>query len=82
LAPAVRYYFHLYNDADVSDEGGQDLPDFEAARAHAVRMARFEVSEAAKRDGRIVLSHRIDVEDEHGVVLGAVYFRDAVDVTP
>jgi len=78
----MRYYFHLYNDTDVSDEGGQELSDLEAARCHAIQMARFEVSEAAKREGRIVLSHRIDVEDEHGVVLGAVYFRDAVDVRP
>jgi hypothetical protein len=67
---------------DVSDEDGEELPNLAAARAHAISMARFEISEAAKRDGRIVLSHRIDVEDEDAAVLASVYFRDAVQVTP
>jgi len=77
-----RFYFHLHNDADVSDERGKELPDLAAARAHAIKMARFEVSEAAKRDGRIVLWHRIDVGNEKGDVLAKVHFRDAVQVTP
>ena len=55
------------------------MPDLKAARAHAVRMARFEIAEAAKL-GRIVLSHRIDVEDEDGSVLATVRFGDAVQV--
>lgn len=76
-----RFYFHLHNDVDVSDEGGQELADLDAARAHAFKMARFEVSEAAK-DGRIVLSHRIDIEDESGSVLATVNFRDAVQIVP
>lgn len=74
-----RFYFHLHNDVDVSDKGGQEMPDLTAARAHAVRMARFEIAEAAKL-GRIVLSHRIDVEDEDGSVLATVRFGDAVQV--
>jgi hypothetical protein len=77
-----RFYFHLYNDTDVSDEDGEELPDLEAAQSHAMSMARFEISEAAKRDGRIVLSHRIDVEDEDAAVLASVHFRDAVQVIP
>lgn len=77
----MRYYFHLHNDVDVSDETGKELPDLDAARAHAVRLARFEVSQAATREARIVLSHRIDVEDKKGAVLATVYFRDAVRVT-
>jgi hypothetical protein len=77
-----RFYFHLHNDGDVPDLGGKELPDLAAARAHAVIMARFEVSEAATRQGRIVLSHRIDVEDENGTVLATVHFGDAVQVTP
>jgi hypothetical protein len=57
-----------------------ELPNLEAAHAHAIRMARFEVSEAAVRDGRIVLSHHIDVEDENGAVLATVFFREAVKI--
>lgn len=77
-----RFYFHLHNHADVSDESGKELPDLEAARAYAVSMARFEVSESAKRDGCIVLSHHIDVEDENGAALATVSFQDAVSITP
>ena len=77
-----RFHFHLHNDADVADHAGKELPDLDAARAHAVRLVRFEVAEAAKRDGRIVLLHRIDVEDEHGAVLATVRFGDAVRVEP
>jgi hypothetical protein len=77
-----RFYFHLYNDTDVSDENGEELPDLAAAQARAISMARFEISEAVKRDGRIVLSHRIDVEDEEAAVLASVHFRDAVQVIP
>jgi hypothetical protein len=75
-----RFFFHLHNDIDVSDEGGEELRNLEEAQAHAVRMARFEVSEGALRNGRIVLSHRIDIEDEMGAVLATVYFRDAVQL--
>ena len=75
-----RFYFHLHNDVDVSDEGGEEMPDLEAALAHAIRMVRFEVAEGALRDGRIVLSHRIDIEDGNGTVMATVHFRDAVEV--
>lgn len=76
-----RFYFHLHNDEDVSDEGGEELPDLDAALAYALHMVRFEVSEGALRDGRIVLSHRIDIEDGAGAVMATVYFRDAVEVS-
>lgn len=77
-----RFYFHLHNDIDASDEGGKELPDLDAARSCAISMARCEVAEAATRDGRIVLSRRIDIEDENGAVLATVHFRDAVKVAP
>jgi hypothetical protein len=76
------FYFHLYNEANVTDETGKEFTDLAAAQAHAVCMARFEVAEAATRDGRIVLSHRIDVEDENAAVLVTVHFGDAVQVLP
>jgi len=53
-----------------------------AARAHAVRQARVTFAETAKDEGRVVLHHRIDIEDVKGVVLGTVRFGDAVQVTP
>ena len=75
-----RFYFHLYNDIDAADDEGVDFPDLASARADAVRQARVTFAETAKDEGRVVLHHRIDIEDEHGRVLGTVYFRDAVKV--
>jgi hypothetical protein len=76
----TRFYFHLHNDMDVPDDDGKELHNLEAAHAHAIRMARFEVSEAVVRDGRIVLSDHIDVEDGNGAVLATISFRDAVKI--
>jgi hypothetical protein len=76
-----RYYFHLRNDLDVPDDEGKELTDLQAARALAIVMARFEVAEAAKLDGRILLSHRIDIEDEQGRVLSSVSFNEAASVS-
>jgi hypothetical protein len=75
-----RFYFHLYNDIDVPDDEGVELADLEAARAHAVRCARVTFAQTAKDEGRVVLHHRIDIEDERGAVLDTVHFRDAVKV--
>jgi len=51
-----------------------------ATRAHAVRQVRVTFAESTKDEGRVVLHHRIDIEDDQGSVLGTVYFRDAVRV--
>jgi hypothetical protein len=75
-----RFYFHLYNDMDVPDYEGEELPDLEAARESARSQARAMLGETAKENGRIVLHHRIDIEDEHNSVLAAVWFRDVVAV--
>ena len=75
-----RFYFHLINDMDVPDDEGQDLPDLAAARAVAVSQARALIGETAKDQARVVLHHRIDIEDEAGTVLDPVLFRDVVSV--
>jgi hypothetical protein len=75
-----RFYFHLYNDRDVRDEEGVELLNLEAARRHAVHLARFTFGETARDEGRVVLHHRIDVGNDQGVVLASVRFGDAVKV--
>jgi hypothetical protein len=80
LSVVPRFYFHLHNHVDLPDGEGVELPDLEAALAHAVSLVRFTFGETAKDEGRVVLHHRIDVEDEQGSVLGTVHFRDAVRV--
>ena len=71
---------HLHNDLDVRDDEGRLLPDLEAAVAHAAGEVRALAGEMVKEQGRIVLHHRIDIEDEHGTTLSAVQFRDVVQV--
>ena len=74
------FYFHLHNDIDAPDHEGVELPDLEAARAHAIRQARVTFGETAKDVGRVVLHHRIDIENKAGEVLATVLFGDAVMV--
>jgi hypothetical protein len=75
-----RYYFHLINDIDVPDLEGVELPDIDAARAQAAEQARGMIGEMTKTEGRIVLHHRIDIEDEDGTVLESVTFGDVITV--
>ncbi|MGZ2410991.1 uncharacterized protein DUF6894 [Sphingomonas sp. F9_3S_D5_B_2] len=76
----MRFYFHLICDIDVPDEEGFELPDLEAARETAREQARGLIGELMKTDGRIVLSHRVDIEDLSGAVLDTIYFRDVVSI--
>jgi hypothetical protein len=75
-----RFYFHLHNDVDAPDPEGKELPDLDAAREAAVRNARFTFAETVKENGRVNLDHRIDIENEGGLVLDTVWFRDVVTI--
>ena len=75
-----RFYFHLRNDLNVPDQEGLELGSLEAAKAHALRQARFTFAKTAEEEGRVSLGDRIDVEDEQVAVVAVVYFRDAVVV--
>ncbi|RAK58056.1 DUF6894 family protein [Phenylobacterium deserti] len=76
----ARYYFHLHDYVDVPDPEGQDLPDLAAAIAHAVQQARGLAGELIKETGRVVLSHRIDIEDADGAVLHTLRLADALSI--
>lgn len=75
-----RFYFHLHNDIEAVDSEGREYSDLEAAIAAARHQARQLAGETVKEKGRIVLSHRIDIEDERGSVLATVAFGDVVSV--
>lgn len=75
------FYFHLHNGMDVADHEGADLPNLEAAIVSASRQARGMVGQMAKEMGRIILHHRIDIEDETGRVLETVRYGDVVQIT-
>jgi hypothetical protein len=74
-----RFHFNIFNDETVLDPDGIDLPDLEAAGRLATKSARELAAESA-RSGHLVLSHRIEVVDDHGTVLQVVHFGEAVQV--
>lgn len=80
LTDVPRYFFHLHNDVDAPDSDGVELRSLGEARAVALHNARFSAGQSVKDMGHIVGDHRIDIEDENGTVLDAVYFRDAVKI--
>lgn len=61
------------------DEEGLELADLEAAHANGIKEAREMMVETVA-EGRINLSHRIDIADESGAVLDSVTFAEAVTV--
>jgi hypothetical protein len=75
-----RYYFHLHNDLDVTDDEGKELPDLEAAREWAACNAQMVMAQTLKDEGKINFKHTIDIEDEQGAVLATVRFKDSVQV--
>jgi hypothetical protein len=76
-----RYFFRLYNDMVVDDLEGAELPDDRAARDYAIRNIRDLMCESVG-EGRLNLSHRIDVGDEAGAKLFSVSFGEAVRIEP
>ena len=75
----AHYLFHVINDIDAPDDEGQDLDNLALAHLKAIDYAR-DLASAAVRQGRLDLSHRIDVEDDQGNVLVTVTFGDAIEI--
>ena len=73
------FYFHLFNDMDVLDDEGTELPDAAVAYEHALQEARAMVCDSVQH-GHLNLSHRIEIEDEAGHRT-PVTFRDAFTIT-
>jgi hypothetical protein len=74
-----RYFFHVLNDIDARDEEGQELDNLAMAHLKAVDFAR-DLAAASVQQGRLNLTHRIDVENEAGEVLVTVTFAEAVEI--
>lgn len=75
-----RYFFHLFNDLDVLDDEGRELPDIAAALSTAETDAREMAAESVRR-GHLNLSHCVEVRDEADHVLFRVCFGDVVTVS-
>lgn len=74
-----RYFFHVLNDIDARDEEGQELDNLAMAHLKAVDFAR-DLAAASVLQGRLNLTHRIDLENEAGKVLVTVTFAGASEI--
>ena len=63
-----RFHFNVYDGVSDIDKEGVELPDWEAARAQAVRVAGQIIKDGAKR---IALGEdwRLEVTDYKGLIL-------------
>lgn len=75
-----RYYFNLYNDAEVLDDEGIEHPDLAAARQEAIRGARALIAEHVVGGRPVTLSHRIEIADESRLVRATIFFREVITV--
>ena len=74
-----KFYFHLFNDEDVWDQEGVELPDDAEAIRRGTTAAR-EMAAQGVRDGRLVLGHRIVVCAEDNRSIATIHFRDVVEI--
>ena len=74
-----RYFFHLHNDIDVTDDEGRELADESAARSAAHDDARQMAGESVQH-GHLNLDHFIEVADDEGRPLFRVTFREVVTI--
>jgi hypothetical protein len=75
-----RFFFHVLDDLDTTDDEGAELPDVQTARQWATSAARTLMCETLKSDGRITLHHRIEIENSQHRTIATVRFGDAVEI--
>lgn len=73
-----RYYFHVFNAVEVSDDEGQPFADLAAAKVQARETAAELICEELKAGRRIHPDHRIEVVDEKGQVVHVLRFGDLI----
>lgn len=74
------FRFNVINDIDAPDEEGIYLDNLAVANLKAIDFAR-DLASASVRQGRLDLTHRIEVANEAGEVLLTVTFGDAIAVS-
>ena len=74
-----RFFFNVFDETAKIDEVGVELPDLAAAHEAAIEEARAILADEA-RNGRIDLSHRIEVEDEQRRPVLLLPFSAAVEI--
>lgn len=74
-----RYYFHVHEAIDFVDDEGLEFPSIGAVREEALLAAR-ELAADEVREGKLNLSHRIEVVDEQQRPVLSLPLRDAIKI--
>jgi hypothetical protein len=69
-----RYFFNVYDGLEALDHEGTELPDWDAARRAAIRLAGGILDDQAHRLGLGEIWH-MDVTDSSGLVLFRLDFN-------
>lgn len=78
-AHVPRYFFNIVHQGSVTaDHEGQELDDFEHAKAEAIASAR-DVARQDIAERRSLRDACIEIRDGTGRILGAVNIRDVID---
>ncbi|WP_022681729.1 DUF6894 family protein [Sphingobium bisphenolivorans] len=72
------FHIHLFNDAEVLDESGQEFRDADAARDEAVRSGREIIAEHILQGRPINPEHHLIVEDAQGQRLAKILFGELI----
>jgi hypothetical protein len=73
------YFLDLYNDMIAIADEPVVLPDLSAAILHATTEARQMAADTVRR-GFLDGSHRIEVRNSNGRIVGTVTFAEAVQI--
>lgn len=73
-----RFFFHIADGEQFSDEEGVILPDVRAAIQVAAAGAREIVAEDLKQGNGLPQNEGIEIQDESGHIVAVVTFREAV----
>lgn len=76
----TRFHLNLFNDQDVIDEEGFEMPDLPAVKERAIASIRALMAEHLTLRRPIVLSHRIEITNELGKILATIPFRETVTI--
>jgi hypothetical protein len=76
----TRYFFNVFNDADVIDDEGLELPSLASAKHEAIRGARGMMADHLLAGKPITLRHRIEIADASGKVLAIIPFGELITI--
>jgi hypothetical protein len=75
-----RFHINVFDEVDVIDEEGTELPDLASAKARAVHGGRGIMADHLKAGRPLRLFHRIEITDDQGKVLAALPFREMITI--